>query len=875
MRFQTCLSFLPARVSQTFAALIALCLSAKALTVHVDPANGAPRLVVDGKPVRARMFFGIPGSAPVSVSPEWREIQFEFTPGFDANDGTMHFRFGQEPGEIFLDDIQVTDLDAGSDVIKRCDFEGGLQSFSREWTSWPVGSANTVGSIGVEPGVGREGTAGLRVTLKAPADGVWPDFHIYHHTDLKFTSGHRYRVSLWVRATPARKLTIGFYKPGKSFVWLGGPQDPFSRQIKLAGDAGADFVSCPMPGVWPKPGEAPDWSGVDAACSRVLLANPHALLIPRIGMDPPKWWCDAHPDDLMQWEDGHREKATPASPRYRRDAAEQLAAFVAHLEEKFGDHVAGYHPVGQNTGEWFYQDSWKHLLSGYSSADLAAWRLWLKQRYGTDQALRRAWNDTAVTLDTAAVPTPAARHAAPAGVFRDPSKERSLIDWAEFQQIAMADCVCDLAHAARQASRGQKLVLFFYGYLFEFAALPTAPSVSGHYALRRALECPDIDVLCSPISYFDRGLGGGAPSMSAAESVALAGKMWLNEDDTHTYLATGKQPGWDQHVNTLEDTNKELVRNVAQEALRNFATWWMDLGATGWFDDPGMWREMARLRSLDEELLRTPTAFHPEVAAVIDERAMCRVAEGGALVTRPGIYEARRSLGRMGAPYGQYLLIDVLAGKVHAKVYALLDAWALPAADRQKLLEATRGSLRIWCGAPGYFDGDSESPEAMRQLTGFQLQPISPEKAWATPTEAGRKLGLQHGFGVEKTVKPLLAAMDAKPEEILATYPDGSAAVAMRRDADGVSLFVGAPGFNSELLRLAAREAGAHLFTQTDCNVYANGSFVALHASQDGSVELDTGKPGEIRDVLNDQVIGHGPVLSLPLLRGETRVLKY
>ena len=541
------------------------------------------------------------------------------------------------------------------------------------------------------------------MTLKAPADGVWPDFHIYHHSDLKFTSGHHYRVSFWVRSTPARKLMIAFYKPGKSYVWLGGPQDSFSRQIKLAGEAGVNFVSCPMPEIWPKPGEAPNWSAVDVACARVLLANPQALLIPRIGMDPPRWWCNAHPDDVMQWEDGHRDKGTPASPRYRRDAAEQLAAFIAHVEEKFGDHVAGYHPVGQNTGEWFYGDSWKHPLSGYAPADLVAWRLWLKQRYGTDQALRQAWNVAAVTLDTAAVPTPAARHAAPAGIFRDPAKESALIDWAEFQQVAMADCVCDLAHAARQASRGQKLELFFYGYLFEFAALPTAPSASGHYALSRALACPDIDILCSPISYFDRGLGGGAPSMSAAESVALAGKMWLNEDDTHTYLATGKQPGWDQHVNTLEDTNKELVRNVAQEAMRNFATWWMDLGATGWFDDPGMWREMARLRALDEAVLEAPTPFRPEVAAVIDERDMCRVAEGGVLVTRPGIYEARRSLGRMGAPYGQYLMDDVLAGKVHAKVYALLDAWALPAADRQKLLETTRGSLRVWCGRAGLF----------------------------------------------------------------------------------------------------------------------------------------------------------------------------
>ena len=421
------------RRAHLFLAFIAFLSPAKALTVRVDPANGAPRLVVDGKPVRARMFFGAPGSAPVPVSQEWKEVRFEFTAGFDANDGTMHFRFGPEPGEIFLDDIQVADLDAGRDVIKRCDFEGGLQSFSREWTSWPVGSANTVGNIAVEPGVGREGTAGLHVILKLPPDGVWPDFHIYHHTDLTFTSGHHYRVSFWVRATPERKLAIGFYKPGKSFVWLGGPQDCFARQIKLAGDAGVDFVSFPTPDVWPKPGEAPDWSAVDAACARVLMANPHALLIPRIGMDPPKWWCDAHPDDVMQWEDGHRAKGTPASPRYRRDAAEQLTAIVAHLEEKFGDHMAGYHPVGQNTGEWFYDDSWKHPLSGYSPADLAAWRLWLKQRYGTDQELRGAWNDAAASLDSVAVPTPAARHAAPAGVFRDPLKERALIDWAEFQ----------------------------------------------------------------------------------------------------------------------------------------------------------------------------------------------------------------------------------------------------------------------------------------------------------------------------------------------------------------------------------------------------------------------------------------------------------
>ena len=62
----------------------------------------------------------------------------------------------------------------------------------------------------------------------------------------------------------------------------------------------------------------------------------------------------------------------------------------------------------------------------------------------------------------------------------------------------MADCVCRLAHAARKASHGRKLLVFFYGYRFEFGPLRKGPATSGHYALRRVLNSPDIAVLCSP-----------------------------------------------------------------------------------------------------------------------------------------------------------------------------------------------------------------------------------------------------------------------------------------------------------------------------------------------------------------------------------------
>jgi hypothetical protein len=229
----------------------------------------------------------------------------------------------------------------------------------------------------------------------------------------------------------------------------------------------------------------------------------------------------------------------------------------------------------------------------------------------------------------------------------------------------------------------------------------------------------------------------------------------------------------------------------------------------------------------------------------------------------------------MGAPYGQYLLDDMLAGRVKAKLYVLLNPWSLSAAERAKLLKATRGSAKVWCYAPGYFDEDRPSPDAMRQLTGFDLKMVAPPTAKATPTEAGGKFGLQQAFGVEKPVKPLFVAADAKPEEVLATYPDGSAAVAMRRTRDGLSVFVGAPGLTSELLRLVARQSGVHLFTETDCIVYANGPFLALHASQDGAVEINVGKRGTVTDMLTGAEVAKGPRFTLPLKRGDTRVLRY
>ena len=102
-----------------FTLLFSFCLiqAAFALTARVETANGVPRIMVDGKPVRGRMFWGGPGSTPLKIGEAAHQESFEFAASDSAINGTMHFRFGQKPGEILLDDIRVFDLTDNREIL--------------------------------------------------------------------------------------------------------------------------------------------------------------------------------------------------------------------------------------------------------------------------------------------------------------------------------------------------------------------------------------------------------------------------------------------------------------------------------------------------------------------------------------------------------------------------------------------------------------------------------------------------------------------------------------------------------------------------------------------------------------------------------------
>lgn len=878
-------------------------------SVRVESLGGVPTIVADGKPIRSRIFFGGYRDIPTALDDQWREHVWEFTARAESEGkGTLHLRFSHAPGEIFLDDLSAVEVESGRELFPPQTFEDPA-AFEKDWHVWPLGERNSVGRIEVAPETGFEKSGGLHITLQEPPSGEkWPDFHLFLQPNLDLAKGKKYRVSFRTLSPQKHRLSLAFYRPGSPFVFLGNRDggDLFSSQIKMAAGAGVDLVSFPIHLPWPRPGTEPDWIAVDLACRQVLDANPNALLIPRIGLDPPEWWLTDHPDDAIRWAGNPkptRVVAAVSSTLYRKEASERLAALVRYLEERFGPSMAGYHPCGQNTGEWFYQDTWKNCWSGYARADESAWRVWLSKKYESDDALRASWGDPKAERATACAPSAERRTEAKSRLFLNPalgSPDRELLDFAEFQQEMMAETVLAFARTTREASNGKRLVLFFYGYLFEFGRPVNGPAVSGHYALDKVRRSPDIDMLCSPISYFDRGSGGSGPAMTAAESVEAAGKIWLFEDDTRTHLTEEKGfPGWRDGGESCETTLRLLTRNTAQCACRNFATWWMDLGTSGWFNDQRLWDRMKQFEKIDEWFLKNPTPFKPEIAAFLDERSMLLTPNNR--IANPAAYEVRRELGRIGAPYGQYLLDDFFAGKSAAKLNVFLNPWLLSAETRRKLAERTSETCAVWSFASGLFDAErGESLDAMKELTGFEIEKIPGANEDVVLTDAGKAFGLTAAWGKESVNAPVdfrFAIKDALPAETLAVWPDGRAAIAVRKRGDsGVSLFVGVHRPSSELLRGAARMAGARLWTETDCNVSANGPFVVLHAAADGPVTVDFGPNKTVRDALTGVIFDGGDEkstdkkstgskpadekstngetrLTFPLEKGETRVL--
>ena len=89
-------------------------------------------------------------------------------------------------------------------------------------------------------------------------------------------------------------------------------------------------------------------------------------------------------------------------------------------------------------------------------------------------------------------------------------------------------------------------------------------------------------------------------------------------------------------------------------------------------------------------------------------------------------------------------------------------------------------------------------------------------------------------------ISPLFEINDDKAD-ILGEYIfSQKAGFAVKEFEDWTSVYIGAPYVQADVIRAIAKKYNAHLFSQNkQAIIYANESFLGIHASWDGAVEID------------------------------------
>ena len=429
--------------------LFALSIVTFAHEAQIQVVNGVPQIWLDGKPARPRWTYnrtqqGIwgprekipPTSSFLMNEPVRREFLFTAVEETDA-EVTIHLKLNEynisKPVlNWWIDDFAFEDLTDGTQWISAETFDKPETSL---FSFYPQDDADY--QVGWSTNGGRDDSPCLKITwrniVRRETDSL--PYHAYTvPRQMRLVKGHDYRISFWSNADATARLDISVRAiPDYSFC-LEDKYDVLQATVLLAKEAGVDFVTTMVECPWPRPGEEPDWVVTDTTMDNLLAANPNAKVVPRFEIAAPQWWYAEHPDDLFGFQPNaqsqHRPIESFCSPLWRREANGRLCALIAHLEEKYGANIIGYHPCPSREEEFFWPGSMESPdRIAYGSCEVAAFREWLKRKYGTDERLQTAWKTTEVTLDNAQPPLPERFMTCEAnGVFLNPKSCRDIID---------------------------------------------------------------------------------------------------------------------------------------------------------------------------------------------------------------------------------------------------------------------------------------------------------------------------------------------------------------------------------------------------------------------------------------------------------------
>lgn len=628
------------------------------------------------------------------------------------------------------------------------------------------------------------------------------------------------------------------------------------EQVRLAAGAGVHIYSFPFQVVHANGLTQPDFAHAEK-CMAMLVANdPQAMFLLRIYPGPDaswKEWASIPQDEIATFADGSKHFVSAASETFRRLFRESLVATIRYCEASpYANRILGYHPGGPE--HEMFEDQYREKGPDLCEANQRGFRVWLKAKYKTEDALHAAWGNPELTFDTVRMTGPEPgrfpMHSAKAGqverIFYRLPQERNWVDYSAYRSDNVADRIVEWAKIIKQETAGKRLAVFFCGYTFELCG-----SFAGHYCIDRLLACPEIDALASPYSYMDRMGGGTGGFMSLVDSITAHGKLWFNEDDTRTseLEQANMYPGvnlWQgDKAKDMAETLGVLDRNFGAVLTHRAGTWWMDLMGAGAFKSPDQWALMKARLPLYQDVYARPTPYKPDAAIIIDDRSKDTIRsdwDGNFQI----LVTLRNESMRAGVPIGFYTLTDFLAGAVPAcKAYVMGNAFDLSDAQAvalRKRLEADTATI-VWLYAPNCFGPKGFDPARAEAACGIAMGAKDGKQG-----SQGKGLLDTRAWGWANPITPRPIIADPAAEAI-GYYADGGAiSAAVKKVGKGRSIVLADMAITADVLRAIFENAGIHIWTRGREVIQTDGRTFMMHdgAAATHRVSLPEGVTAEV-----------------------------
>ncbi len=681
------------------------------------------------------------------------------------------------------------------------------------------------------------------------------------------------------------------------------PERRFHRDFK---NAGVKIHSTILFSGWAAPGKY-DYSATDETLEKLFGgAGADILYIPRIKLDPPPAWCAENPRDTavyypgnlsegeiaelactpahdwsgMEWPKGYNAYGNPrdrvddrpnvrgliglqsfSSEKWLRDAGEALRRLIRRIEGgKYAKNVIAYHIAYGQTGETAFWRAWEkndYRFGDYGINNLRAFYDWGIKKYGSREALAKAWKQPEISRGNVKLPTPMRRELhwnSHAEFFRASEEDRICIDYEKFCGEINVRAIDYFSKIVKEESG--KAAGAFYGY---YLFVPRA-AYNGHVEFDALLKSPNVDFLASPKGYRNVAPGESGMEQTPPMSVNLD-KIFIDELDVRTHLSL-----WPDAKN-MEGTRTMLWREFAKCMQSRSGFWWMDLHG-GWFDSPEIMREIEKIEAAAKQIRAKPPKRTAEVLIVSDNESFLYSKPSWQL-HRDLVVDTISRIRMAGAPADHYRLADL--GRIDLSGYkaaVFINCVRITGERWAEISPRLRpDATLVWHYAPAVW-GEKYDPARGEKITGFKLAERKTRKVETVEFADGSGKKLSKDFSAPSSHNPLekpyptFSADPSNGAEVLAKYSDGSAAFAKIRRGGRDSYFVSLPVLDSGSYRRIFDAAGIASPAPAGCAVYADSRLCGIFPKD--AVKFKLPLKGEFRDAITQKTLAGGEEISIP-----------